>query len=250
MVKTQYKVISIEQSEFPPRELVEISGDRTFTASLPAFGPATYKNNQLRMQETYSHPQTGEKISFKPATSAEGILITNYEFKERAKPKILDPRWLQLAYILKGKDGVFVNLPKDKDGNPISDEKELKLRLDKCEKVNGIYLYKGDDSNAKDFGFAPYETFKQIIQEGREFAESGLARVLEHTSKKQAEILGEIASKQNYLRGVNVCGFGSDINLMVASLDSDGGLDAGRLDVYGGWGDGGGDDDGYAFGVL
>src|SRR3989344_2482208 len=85
----------------------------------------------------------------------------------------------------------------------ITNEKELKKMLNGVKEVNGIYLI--DDK----VGFAPYESFNQGVQDVDTFAESGLARVLEHTEDKTAKNLREVASQKNYPRGVNVFRFGN-----------------------------------------
>lgn len=100
------------------------------------------------------------------------------------------------------------------------------------------------------FGFAPYESFNQGVQDCDTFAEGGLARLLEHADGKTAENLRKITSPKFYKRGVNVYGFDGDIKepvLRVAGLGSYGGFDNYRLSVNG---DHWNDNLGYAFGVL
>ena len=249
MAETQYKVIETNQPEFPIRSLIEISGDRNLTASLLAFGPNYFNDNVAEMQKSYSHPQTGKTISFREPTTAESILVASCDFKNRAKPKIFDPRWLQAGWIVRTSEGVFVN-PLDAQGNPITNEQILKSYLKADKKVNGIYLLDNDS------GFAPYDSFTRGVQDCDTFAQGGLARVLEHTPEKVAEQLRAIASPKFYKRGVNVWGFG-DVKepvLKVVGLDSGRSLGGRRLGVVGyGWsddGDGGGGNSGYAFGVL
>ena len=69
--------------------------------------------------------------------------------------------------------------------------------------MNGILLYQSNNPKLRDFGFAPYETFKQGIQESGDFAKAGLARVLEHT-KGTAENLKQISSLKHYKLGINI----------------------------------------------
>jgi hypothetical protein len=243
MAETEYGIIKAKEPEFPIINLIVVPHmDGNLTASYPAFGTNYFKANIDEMQKSHSHPRTGERISFREPITAESISAAAFDFGNLAKPLIFEPSWLQLGYIVRTSEGVFANPPKDADGNPIIDEQTLKSLLGKAEKVNGICL------GNMDFGFAPYETFNQGVQNFGDFARSGLARLLEH-SRDTAKNLGKIASPEFYKRGVNVFGFG-DVKeplLRVASLVSDRYWD-GRLGVSGGdWDDGRG---GFAFGVL
>ena len=239
-METEYGIIKQPrpQPQYPVRELLVVphKGEK-LQVSYPAFGQGYFKNNIAEMQKFYSHPITGERISFREPTTSESISAAAWNFKELAKREIFDPRWLQLGYLIRTQDGVFTNTKE-------LDEKVLKSYLDKAEKVNGIYFI--DDKTA----YAPYETFKQGIYENLdEFAECGLARLLEHTKEKTAKNLREIASPKFYKNGVNILGFDSvkEPILSVAGLSSNG-LVGGWLDV-GGF-DWGGGDGGCAFGVL
>lgn len=242
MAEPQYGIIKAKikakQPEFPPRGLLRVPHrGKSLVVAYPAFGPGYFEENVTEMQKSYSHPQTGETISFRTPTTAESISAAAYNFKIMAKPQIFDSNWFQIEEIVRTSEGVFANTAE-------TDERKLKALLDKAKKVNGIYLCEND------IGFAPYETFKQEVQDAGDFAESGLARVLEHT-EKTAENLKEIASKKNYPRGVNVWGFDSVSQpvLRVASLSSRRNWDDGQLNVYGlRWP--GVDIYGYAFGVL
>lgn len=232
-----YGIIEPEEPKYPIRKLLVVPHiEGKLTVGYPAFGPDTYKRNLENMGETYSHPITGEKISFRPATTSESISPAAYDFKHLAKPTIFDSRWLQTGYIVRTQDGVFTNTTE-------TNEKNLEQLLDRAEKVNGIYLI------SDKVAFAPYETFESGIQDCDTFAQGGLARALEHTSEKIAKNLREIASPKHYKKGVDVWGFDSvkEPVLRVASLDSYGGIVGNRLNVFGvNWYD----DDGCAFGVL
>jgi hypothetical protein len=190
------------------------------------------------MKETYSHPVTGEAVSFREPLTQESIAVAVYGFGSNgevdAKRDIFDPRWLQVGRHFNGQEGVFTNT------GTITNEAVLQKMLAKAEKVNGIYLI--NDQMA----FAPYESFKQGEQDGGDFVEGGLARELEHTQGKTASNLALIADRKNYPRGVYVGGFntsfsGPRVSALGSSKDD-------RLYVYGYiW------DDysyGYAFGVL
>lgn len=248
MTETQYGIRKAEAREILPEidllPKILHAGEKLDVA---IFGPDTYEHNISNMQKKYFHSRELSSIYFKPATSAESISIAAHNFKNFAKPQIFNPNWLHATRILKTSEGFFANLPKDEKGNLIIDEKILKNYLNESKKVNGIYLYE-NNSIIKDFGFAPYETFKQGVQDAGDFVESGLARVLEHT-EKTAEKLKEIASKENYSGGVEVWGFDS-VNepvLRVAGLDSGLIRTYGRLGVVGDYCYG---YYGFAFGVL
>jgi len=231
--------------QFPVRGLLVVphkSNDLivNLIVSYPAFGLDWYKKNLEVMSEDYPHPETGERISFRPATTSESISVAAFGFGSNeeydAKRNIFDPRWLQLSYIVRTHDGVFTN-------TKITDENELKSLLNRVEKVNGIYLI--DDNIA----FAPYETFQRGIQDRDAFAQGGLARALEHTPEKVARNLREMASPEHYKRGVNVYNF-DDVKepvLKVAILNSDGIIFGDWLGVScDNWDD---NNNGFAFGV-
>ena len=237
-------IIEVKKLEFPLISLLRVPHKNSkLVVSWPAFGPKTYSDNIQEMQKFYSHPQTGEKIFFREPTTSESISAAAYVFENIAKPQILDPRWLELGRILRTSQGVYVNPPKDAKDNSVTDEKTLESFLNKTKKVNGIYLCDND------FGFAPYETFKQGKQDCDEFTEGGLARVLEHTGEKKAQKLGKIASPEFYKDGVYVWGFDKvkEPFLTVVSLFSNWDLGNYRLLVYGNWCD---YDKGYVFGIL
>lgn len=245
-MEKQYGIIEAKKPEFTPISLLVVPSEKdsnlVLTVGYPAFGPNYFSKNIKEMQKNYSHPQTGEKILFRKPTTRESVVASAYKFEELAKPEIFNPRWLQAGHIVRTSEGVYFNPLNDKQGNPIIDEKILRALRDKSIKVNGIYL------GENDFSFAPYETFKQGVQEAKEFAESGLARGLEHTENKIAKNLELIAN--TYPKGVNVFGFDSvktpvlKIVVLYSSRDSD----DRQLDVDGDYWD---DDlNGAAFGVL
>ena len=244
----KYGIIEAKEPEFPPISLLRVPHKNSeLFVNYPAFGPAYYSNNTEEMQKFYSHPQTGEKISFREPTISESVSAAAHDFENLAKRQIFDPSFLQLGIILRTSQGVYVNMPRDEEGKLIEDEEVLKRLLDKSKEINGIYLCDND------FGFAPYETFKQGEQDCDEFTEGGLARVLEHTEEKKAQKLEIIASPEFYKRGVDVWGFDEVEKpvLKVVVLGSSRGFFIGRLNVGGyDWLDylDGYGDDGYAFG--
>lgn len=237
MVESEYGVIKQEKPVFPVRELLIVphrGGD--LTVSYPAFGPNSYRANSQSIEETYSHPITGEQITFRPATTSESISAVAYDFENMAKPQIFDPRWLQSGRIVRTSEGVFTN-------TDITDASRLAELLNGAEKVNGIYIV--DDKIA----FASYDSFETGVQDVDTFTQGGLARALEHNSEKVAVNLREIGSPKHYKKGINVWGFDSSEEpiFRVAGLCSDWFVD-GRLGVdgygrYGGY-------HGCAFGVL
>lgn len=237
------------KTEFPVRKLLMVphKGDKLFVA-YPAFGSDSFKNNIEKMQKFYFHPETGEKISFKEPITSKSISASAYGFgsweEVDAKRDIFNPRWLQMGSIVRTSKGVFANPPKDKQGNPIIDEKILRSYLNKSTKVNGVYL--GEDY----FGFAPYGTFATGEQNSDTFARGGLARILEHTEKEVAENLKMISSPKNYSRGVDVGGF-DDVKkplLRIVGLHSVNFINGDKLEVGGYYGLD--RSNGYAFGVL
>lgn len=257
----EYGLVEIQpRTEFPLRELLRVPHkDRALIVGFPAFGPNYFSNNVAKMRESYSHPVTGERISFVEPTTSETISVVDYALQNRTiRPKldvkrtILDPRWAQTGRILRTSEGVFVNPPRDKQGNVIMDAEYLKRLLNGAKpiKIGNANLYVvGDTDQLKDFAYAEYDTFQRGVQDNTTFAQGGLARALEHTEEPKAGKLERIASPELYKNGVNVWGF-DPVNtpaLRVAVLDS-GRVDD-WLDVNGcGWyGDYYG---GFAFGVL
>ena len=241
-IPPQHGIIKAKTNLLVTDLLVVPHRGKDLTLRYPAFGRDTYDNNLGNMQTDFYHSDESPRISFRPATTSESVSAAAYNFKELAKPKILDPSWLQLGLIVRTSEGVFANPPKNAEGNPITDEAELKAYLDSCRRVNGIYL------GNNDFGFAPYETFKREVQESRTFAEGGLARLLEHSDERTAPKLGEISSSENYPVGVNVFWFDpvEEPVLKVSALYSNWNFDR-RLLVIGYYFDYG--RYGYAFGV-
>jgi len=243
MEKTKYGII---KAKFPQRDLLRVPHkEDSLIVGFLAFGPDYFESNIEKMQKVYSHPRTRKKISFREPTTSESISAAAYDFENIAKPQIFDSKELQAGRIVKTSEGVFVNPPKDAQGNPIIDEQILKSYLNKSMEVNGIWLYNGED--ARDFGFAPYETFTEGKQDCDLFVEEGLARVLEHTSEKQAKNFREIASSKNYPHGVDVWGFDEVKKPFLRVVDLNSGFGSERLLVYSSSGKGRGS---YAFGVL
>jgi len=158
-------------------------------SSYPYFGLRDSVENLGRMKEPYPHPETGEKISFREPTTSESVSIISYNSGSLEEKKALAMRNINLGRILRASEGVYVNPPKDKEGNFLTDEKTLKSFFKSENKNNGIYLLDND------FGFAPYETFKQGEQNYLTFIEGGLARLLEHTDEKKAKNFERIVSK-------------------------------------------------------
>ena len=246
----KYEIIRAKL-EAPSRDLIKLSGDRELIASLEAFGPNYFDSNVEAMQRQYSHPQTGEIITFREPTTTESILAASYDFGNRAKPRIFDPNWLQAGRIVRTSEGVFANPPKNEEGNLIIDEKILHSYLGKTKPVKvgkGRICIVPNSEKLRDFGFADYDSFEQSVQDYDTFSNGGLARVLEH-AEDEAKNFRAIASPKFYKREVNVWGFDSvkEPVLRVAGLYSYGGLDIDRLGVVGDWG---GNSHGFAFGVF
>jgi len=237
----KYGLIEPAKPEFKPRTLLRVPPSHGSLVASVFRG--IYLNNLIDMQGDFSCLPEYPQISFRPATTSESVSLASYKFGEIAKPQILNRTWLQLGWGVKTSEGVFVSPPKDSQGNPITDERILKSRLNNSKKVNGVYLANND------FGFAPYETFNQGIQDSGDFAKGGLARVLEHTEDKTAKNLENISDPESYKSGVDVWDFDSVKKpvLVVPALSSIRGLDYLRLGVSGN--DRGGDRLGCAFGI-
>lgn len=247
--------------ESPMRELIVVPHKgKNITLSFPPFGEDSYSNSRERMQRNYSHPLTGKKISFRPATISESISAAAYEFgsgsEADAKKANLDPTWLQLGYMIQTEDGIWTNTEATYKCIPTGDgdwvysqkphENELKSLLNGAKKVNGIYLLNNG------IGFAPFESFETGLQDVDTFVRGGLARVLEHTDNKVATKLRKIGSPKFYKEGISVSSRYNYNSLftsrsLVPFISSNEHFDNNALgvgwgyDVYGG---------GYAFGVL
>jgi hypothetical protein len=233
----EYRIVKVSKPEFETRELIiPVSGSQVFSL----FGRSQYKNNLEEMTQTFSHPKDGSTMNFKPATSEEFLPIIAYKFEERAKHEIFDPSRLQLGWILRAKEGVYINAL-DEQGNPIINEKDLESFIIADNKVNNIYFF-GDAS------YVPYDSFEQGEQDSDTFSRGGLARAFENTRDGVAKNLKEISSKEHYPNGVDVLGFDpvDEPILRIATLGS---YVGNRLSVEGyGWS--GSYGYGYAFGVF
>lgn len=142
--------------EFTIKGLYKVPhGDGMLIVSRSPFGPNSFENNIKEMCGHYSHPETGKVISFRAPTTAESISVAAFDFDNGND--ISRPYWLQLGYIVRTSEGIVANPPKNLSGKPIVDEKILKSYIDKSEEIDRVRFYDGKD--AKDFGFAPYETF-------------------------------------------------------------------------------------------
>ena len=226
-----------EQREVLPAIDLTVVPHKGRALTVGVFGSNAYRDNVREMSKQYWHSSSMPRISFRPSpsTTSESISAAAYDFENEAKPKIFDPRWLQLGYIVRTQDGVFTN-------TQTTDEKSLKKLLNNVKKVNGIYLLDNE------IGFAPYESFQKGVQDCDTFTHGGLARILEYSEGNVAENLRAIASPKFYKRGVNVWGFDEvkEPVLRVSALYSNWYFDDARLSVGGGLDEG---RDGYAFGV-
>lgn len=248
MTNENYGIIESAKPKAPPINLLRVPHKNSvLIVGHPAFSPRTFDNNIAEMQKKYSHDSKYlhlEEFSFDEPTTSESISAAAYKFAELAKPSIFDPRFFQTGRIVRTSDGVYANPPRDQNGKPVTDETILRKLRDSSKKINGIYL------GENDFGFAPYESFTQGVQEAGTFVEGGLAKVLYHTDEKTAKKLADIASPKFYNRGVNVWGFEpiDKATSKVASLGSGVYSDGDLLYVSGNDWDGG--NGGCAFGVY
>ncbi len=74
-----YGLRKAKQPKFPVRELL-VARHKGRDLTVSSFGPDTYKDNTKSMRKTYSHPVTGEAITFRPATTSESISVVSYGF--------------------------------------------------------------------------------------------------------------------------------------------------------------------------
>ena len=187
MAEEEYGIIEEAQSKFPVRSLLRVPHQGApIIVSRNAFGTNWFKDNVAEMRSSYCYPNTREVISFREPTTSESFSAAAYNFNDFAKPEIFGPGWFQAGRIVRASEGVFVNPPKDKKGNPIIDGKTLKTYLQgiKPIKVNKGKVYiVPNRKGMKDFGYAEYDSFKQGAQESATFAQGGLARILEHTEE-------------------------------------------------------------------
>lgn len=191
MEKTTYEKVTAERPEHPPRDLLRVRNPNVIL-SADFFGLSSYNNNVAEMRGDFSHPQTGERISFRPATTQETLIHAAYD-PAQTKAEVLDPNWLQLGRIVRTQEGVFTNTQE-------TDQDALKTLLNGARKTRGIYLL------ANDVAFIPYDSFETGVQEAGDFIEGGLARGLEHTRGKVSN-LAKISDPSLYKLGVNVWGF-------------------------------------------
>lgn len=241
LIGTKYGIVKRTKPVFPLREVLIVPHkNKDLIVGYPAFGPEIYGENLTKLSKAYSHPEIGDEIYFRPATTSESISIAAYEFGENgefdSKRDIFDTKHLQAGYIVKTQDGIFTNTSE-------RDESKLKLLLTADKKVNGIYLL--DDEMA----FAPYESFEESLQDIDTFVRGGLARALEHTSEKTASKLRGIGSPRFYKHGINVGGFKESGNNIVKVANFGLNCDRGfQLDISGRGGDK--YSQGFTFGIL
>ena len=114
MEETEYGIIEANNQKFPLRSLLRVPHkDEELIVSYPAFGPNTYSNNLKEMGKVYYHSKELPKISLKEPTTSKSISAAAYDFANLAKPQIINPKWLQLGYIVRTSEGVYANPPKD-----------------------------------------------------------------------------------------------------------------------------------------
>jgi hypothetical protein len=232
------QTLNQDQLQFPIKKLIVVSHKgEDLTVGYPAFGLNTYNKNLKSIGKSYSHPRTGEVISFRPSTTSESISAVAYDCGKMVRLPAFGIMRFQIGYIVRTKDGVFTNTTE-------TDESKLKKLLNGAEKINGIYLTNNN------VAFAPYESFTIGLQDVDTFVRDGLARALEHTPEKVAIKLMETTLPESYNRKVDVAYFNSvkDPILRVASLGHSYNINESFLNVCGGsWYS---RYCGYAFGVL
>lgn len=186
----------IEREGLIPTNLLTVphKKDQDLSVNFPPLGAWSYDNNTTTFQyQKFSHPTENREIQFRPPTISEAISVIAHDPRGLIKTAVFDQLYGSVIgeYITKTKDGIFTNIFELNEDN-------LNKLLKDAKKTNGIYLI-----NDK-IAFVPYETFEEGIQESGKFAESGLARGLEHVQGKVAPKLKKITSEKNFPAGVQV----------------------------------------------
>jgi len=196
MAEPKYIIIEQTKPHFPSKNLIKIlrkgKGDLIFSRS--AFGPDNYKGNLEEMTKSYSHPGTGEEITFRPPRTSESVLIASCNPENRVR-EISKSGVLQLGPVVLTQKGIFVNTTN-------TEEDYLNSLLEDAREISGIHHL---DNLVN---FVPYDdTFEEGNQNYEAFIRGNLARVLEHTHEGVATRLGMIASPEFYRGGIRVHGF-------------------------------------------
>lgn len=220
-------------SQLPSIDLFVVphQGGKLVTAR---FGPGSYETNVAQMGEEYFHSPKVPRISFRQPRTDESISVVEYQFKEGREIEIHNYVWVQAGILVQMKDGVIVNPPLDEKGNVVLSPIELRRFIDRAKVVtlsDGKQISFGENG----FGYTPFDSFSQGLQNVNTFTEEGLARIIEGAIDGPAIKLREIVSPNNYIRGVDVCGFHSSIEPVkrVLGLGPDRSMDFYRLDVSG-----------------
>jgi hypothetical protein len=187
------------------------------------FGKSNHYNNLSHMESTYYHSKDLPEITFRGATISEAISIAAFDFRNLAKPKILDSSILYLGHAwLTMEEGIVLGIPDGVEyderckeagertmGEQSIRKENVKNFTEKCMKnskeIGGAWIYDGDD--AKNFAFVPYDSFKIGHQDARDFVRGGLAIALEHTHESVAKNLEIISDSSFYKEGVVVGDF-------------------------------------------
>lgn len=174
----------------------------------PAFGPGAYWGGDMREDDYFYHSPEFSNISFRDPTTSESISVEAYD------PEVTRGlKRLFLGEIITGPEGVYANHPEDLRRTTITGDQNLDQTdvfrgvlfpyLSKMERIDGIWLLpNGLIERVRDFGFAPFDTFRYGQQDLETFIGEGLARLLEHTNGS-ADSFREIARKI-FPKGCNI----------------------------------------------
>jgi hypothetical protein len=185
---------------------------------------SAYENQFLisnHSRKQYYNSKKYPNVSFREANSSETISILDhylshcYIYGEANDYEL--GHVIKLSYILIEEEGVYVNIPRNSKGSLIDDKRIISSKLEKAQKVNGIFFCENG------LGFAPFETFKIGEQDYETFARGGLARVLEQTKEGIAKKLFHFLSGDFSL---------SQINKMELEIIYEKGRDARVLAMY------------------
>lgn len=157
----KYGTIIEPKTVNPPIALLPL--EEGLTVAYPAFGSATYNSNLERMGEKYSHPKTGETITFREPRTQESIRAARLGFGSQGeidfKREVFNPSWLQAGRRVGTKQGIFFNT------NEL-DEARLRDSLSRATIHNGVYLLQDGNFLCRTQKYRTRNSNKQRFRKG------------------------------------------------------------------------------------
>lgn len=132
------------------------------------------RSNLLNSTNSIIFDLDGKPYMFQEISTSQSILAIARGEYDRQINDFGFGNWIRFGRGVKSREGVFANPPIDSEGRVVCDEKTLQNLLGNCIKCGEVYL--GENS----FGFAPYDSFTQGIQDLDRFVNEGFAKILEH----------------------------------------------------------------------